>query len=497
MTDAFAAAQYGFAPALASALVDSLWQDALLGIAAALALRAMTRATAGRRHAVAMAFLIAMVLVPAFQFFRFWAEPAARINDGWVPAVTAPQFSAGANVFIQETSAVAPLMVLVWLLGVALMLVRHVAALRALTAMERRPYELLPPEWARRVDEIRRALGIARSVAVRLSAEVATPFAARLLRPAIWLPLGLLTRTPAAQLEALLAHELAHIARRDWLWNGIQCAVECLLFFHPAVWWLGRRIRQEREHACDDLAVAACGDAIALAEALAALECDRHPSPRLALAANGGSLMKRITRLLSGPPSRGRWGALASLGALSIAGLVLITQVGAAGLPDLAVESSTAGELGPGDYRQISANGLDKQRFYRVSLDAQGRRTETYRENGEARPIDAGVRRWIAEVTRLGVPPAPPAPPPPPDVNDMPEHRALVALIARHPGVVARVGTPAAATSRPVNGHVSLTGSEGEADIEIELGGPRGRATFAVEAEMHDGAWRLNSIEAQ
>jgi beta-lactamase regulating signal transducer with metallopeptidase domain len=494
VTDALSLAQYGFAPALASALLDSLWQDALLGLAAALALGAMARASAGRRHAVAMAFLVAMVLVPAFQFFRFWAEPGPQINAGLVPAMTAPQFSAAANFFIQETSAAAPIVVLAWLLGVLLMLVRHVAGLRALTALERRPSQALPPEWSRRVDEIRRALGIARSVAVRLSAELATPFAARLLRPAIWLPLSLLTRAPAAQLEALLAHELAHIARRDWLWNGIQCVAECLLFFHPAVWWLGRRIRQEREHACDDLAVAACGDAIALAEALAALECDRHPSPRLALAANGGSLMKRITRLLSGPPSRGRWGALASLGALSIAGLVLITQVGAAGLHDLNVESSTAGELRPGDYRQITANGLDKQRFYRVSLDAQGRRSETYQENGEARPIDAGVRRWIAEVTRLGVPPAPPALP---DVNDMPEHRALVALIARHPDVAARVGTPAAATSRPVNGNVSLTGSEGDADIEIELGGPRGRATFAVEAQMHEGAWRLDSVEAQ
>ena len=494
MTDALSAAQYGLAPALASALVDSLWLDALLGLAAALALGAMARASAARRHAVGMAFLIAMVLVPAYQFLRFWTESGAPVSVGLVPAMSAPKLSAAANAFVQESSAVAPLVVLLWAAGVLLMLVRHVAALRALTAIERHPSEILPPHWARRVDEIRLALGIARSVSVRLSAQVLTPFAARLVRPAIWLPLGLLTRTPAAQLEALLAHELAHIARKDWLWNGIQCVVECLLFFHPAVWWLGRRIRQEREHACDDLAVAACGDAIALAEALAALECERHPSPRLALAANGGSLMTRITRLLSGPPSRGRWGALASLGALTVAGLVFITQVGAAGLPDLNVESSTAGELGPGDYRQITANGLDKQRFYRISLDAQGRPTETYRENGEVRPIDAGVRRWIAEVTRLGVPPAHPALP---DVNDRPEHRALVALIASHPDVVARVGSPAAATSRPVNGNVRLSGSEGDADIEIELLGPSGRVTVDVEAQRSNGTWRLDSLDVQ
>jgi hypothetical protein len=84
-----------------------------------------------------------------------------------------------------------------------------------------------------------------------------------------------------------------------------------------------------------------------------------------------------------------------------------------------------------------------------------------------------------------------------PDVNDMPEHRALVALIARHPDVVARVGTPAAPTSRPINGTVRLTGSEGDADIEIEMGGPGGRAVFAVEAEMHNSTWSLDSLEAQ
>jgi beta-lactamase regulating signal transducer with metallopeptidase domain len=496
VTDTFAFAQFGFAAALASALVDSLWQDALLGLAAALALRAMARASAASRHAVGMAFLIAMLLMPALQFLRFWGRSGAEINRGLVPAVTAPQLGEGATVFVQQTSMLAPVMVLVWLAGVTLMLVRHVAALRALTALERGSFEPLPPLWAARVDTIRRAMGIGRSVAVRLSGEVLSPFAARLLRPAIWLPLSLLTRTPPAQLEALLAHELAHIARKDWLWNGVQCVAECVLFFNPAMWWLGRRIRQEREHACDDLAVQACGgDAIALAEALVALECERHPTPRLVLAAQGGSLMRRITRLLSGPPSRGRWGALAMLGALSVSAAVLLTQTGiAGGLPDLTVEASTPGELGPGDYRQIAANGVDKQRLYRVSLDAQGRRTETYSENGVARPIDGQVRTWIAEVTRLSVAPEHPAMP---NLDATPEHMALYALIERHPAVVARLGAPVTRTARMIDGTISHDGTDGEADIRIELSGPRGRATVAVDAEMNDRTWTLQSVAVQ
>ena len=205
--------------------------------------------------------------------------------------------------------------------------------------------------------------------------------------------------------------------------------------------------------------------------------------------------MKRITRLLSGPPSRARWGALAVLGALSVSAVVLVTQVGVAGgLPDLTVEASTQGALGPGDYRQITANGVDKQRFYRESLDAQGRRTEIYREDGSVRPIDAGVRRWIAEVTRLSVTVPLQLPP---DVDAMPEQRALVAAIARHPDVVARLGTPVVKTSRPVNGTVSHDGVEGNADIQIELSGPRGRAMVAVEAVMNNRAWTLQNVTVE
>jgi hypothetical protein len=334
-------------------------------------------------------------------------------------------------------------------------------------------------------------MGITRHIAVRLSEGVLMPWTARLLRPVIWLPLSLLTRAPADQIEALLAHELAHIARADWLWNGLQCVVECLLFYHPAMWWLSRRIRQEREHACDDLAVATCGDAIALAEALAALEHQRRPAravSRLVLAANGGSLMQRVSRLLSGPPSRRRWGAMAALGALTISGVLALTQLGMAGgrLPDLLVTASTDGPLGPGDYREISAN--DRQRRYRESKDAQGRLTETYSEGGAARPIDASVRAWIADVSRpVVIPPQPD----PRQIERTAAFKALLARIGAHPDVAARLGAPVAVTSKPVNGNVRIGDGDGNADIHIELSGPKGRATIAVEAEMSGGTWTL------
>jgi hypothetical protein len=103
--------------------------------------------------------------------------------------------------------------------------------------------------------------------------------------PVIWLPLSLLVQLLREQ-AALLAHELAHIARMDWLWNGLQCVLEFAVL-PPRGWWLGRRIRQEREHACDDV-VAVCGDAICWPKPRSAPR-HRHTTPRLVLAAQGGS----------------------------------------------------------------------------------------------------------------------------------------------------------------------------------------------------------------
>jgi len=182
---------------------------------------------------------------------------------------------------------------------------------------------------------------------------------------------------------------------------------------------------------------------------------------------------------------------MAALGALTVSGVLALTQLGmAAGrLPDLRVTASTEGPLGPGDYREISAN--DRQRHYRGSKDAQGRLTETYSEGGTARPIDANVRAWIDRVSR---PVVIPPPPDPRQIERSVEFQALVARIGAHPDVAARLGAPVAMTSRPVSGNVRLGDGDGNADIHIELSGPKGRATIAVEAGMRGGTWALERL---
>jgi TonB family protein len=113
----------------------------------------------------------------------------------------------------------------------------------------------------------------------------------------ILLPAATLAGLEPEQLQAVLAHEIAHIRRHDYLVNLAQTLVETLLFYHPAVWWTSARIRHERELCCDDAAVAACGDAIVYARALTCLERLRVTTPRLALGSTGGSLLYRIQRL--------------------------------------------------------------------------------------------------------------------------------------------------------------------------------------------------------
>jgi BlaR1 peptidase M56/HEAT repeats len=166
---------------------------------------------------------------------------------------------------------------------------------------------------------------VSRPVRLVASALTQVPAVIGWWRPVILMPVSVLTGgglTPL-QLDALLAHELAHVRRHDYLVNVLQTVIEALLFYHPAVWWVSTRVREEREHCCDDLAVAACGDARFYATALLTME-QLRTAPALALAANGGSLVGRVRRLLT--PAAGeafpRWMAGVVAGGLVIAVMI-------------------------------------------------------------------------------------------------------------------------------------------------------------------------------
>ncbi|ANM29141.1 hypothetical protein ABI59_05340 [Acidobacteria bacterium Mor1] len=184
-----------------------------------------------------------------------------------------------------------------------------------------------------RVRELCDRVGIRHAVQVLASREVDVPAVVGALRPVVLLPASALLGMPPQMLEALLLHELAHVRRHDYLVNLLQAAAESLLFYHPAVWWVSRQVRDEREHCCDDLAVSLCRRRHDYVRALVDMERLRiRDTAPLAVSAHGGSLVERIRRLTDSPSRNNvadaRW--VFGVAAAALAVLFFVAQAAAA-----------------------------------------------------------------------------------------------------------------------------------------------------------------------
>ena len=497
--------EHAIGDAIALSLLQSLWQDALLAATAACVLTLQSRASASARHTTALSFLLAMAAAPLLTFAHLVAgqDSAASVLSVARAQPLLP-LRAGALVL-----AAPSWLAWCWAAGVALMLARLAGGWWLISALDRTRSHALPRLLVERCEALRRSMRIRRQVAIRLLDDIAQPFSARVVRPVVWLPVAMMAHLPIDQIEALIAHELAHIRRLDWIWNGLQCVVEALLFYHPAVWWLSRRVRRERENACDDLAVEACGDAIVLAEALGALEGVRGAAPLLSLSANGGSLMKRVTRLLcTEPRSCARWGVPLGLVAVLCSGTLLAASL-APGIPPSAFAGATfeapSGPFGTGNsrtYRERTGAGLKE---YQRRVDRLGRVSETITLDGQPLPIDAGARAWIAQkeadLHQAALPPSPPLPrlaavqPQRVILRDSPAYRAAVALAQRSPRLVAELGAPIVGTGA-VRGRLSDANLFGPADADLQIGltGPKSAAVLEAKGELDAGEWQFSRL---
>ena len=184
-----------------------------------------------------------------------------------------------------------------WIFGVTLLSLRLLGGLWRVQQIQRRSRIVVDERLNRMVDELMRRMKVRGSLRLLQSAEWSVPVVIGFWRPTLIVPLCLLSGLTVSEVESLLAHELAHVRRHDWLVNLGQSLIETLLFYHPVVWWVSAVIRNERENCCDDVAVKVCGDRLALAKALVHLEEQRCGAGALALSATGGSLVQRIRRL--------------------------------------------------------------------------------------------------------------------------------------------------------------------------------------------------------
>lgn len=317
-------------------LVHFLWQGAVLAGALAL-LFWLTKGRSPRlRHGLACLVLAVMAVAPALTWIQLGrhqvvghgavALAVATTTDR--PTAPSAKSSRSAGEVVapnQPWERVLPWGVGLWFLGVATMSLRLASGWAWLQWLRRRPATVPASDDIQlRLLRLCQRMSLASNIRILLCEKVPGPTVMGWLRPVILLPPAALLGMPPEQLELVLAHELAHILRQDYAINLLQSCVEVLLFYHPAVWWVSAKIRQERELCCDDLAVRTTGDALDYAAALTRLEalCRPPDPPRhaaLALGATGGSFMHRIRRLIS---------PMAPTPLAPRAGLVLVLMIG-------------------------------------------------------------------------------------------------------------------------------------------------------------------------
>jgi len=287
------------------AVLNAFWEVALIALLIWVGLYLLRRRSAHSRYLLACGGLVAMVLGPVLTWFlitpsTLMGAPLIQTVGMIAEEATSTKGAFTLSEWLFRIHGMAPWAAVAWYAGFTLMLGRLGVGLwwldRAYLATAGPASQALQAT----LNRLAQRMGVTQSVRLLESARAESPLLLGWLKPAILVPSAALLQLSPAALEAILAHELAHIRRFDYLVNLLQSFVEALLFFHPCAWWLSSRIRELREHCCDDAAAALCGDPLILAEGLSALERLRRriqSDPEPALAAAKGNLMSRITRL--------------------------------------------------------------------------------------------------------------------------------------------------------------------------------------------------------
>ncbi|MHC4400296.1 MAG: M56 family metallopeptidase [Planctomycetota bacterium] len=345
-------------------LVHSMWQFAGIAVATMMLVRAMRRSSANSRYAMLLLSLLAVVVVPLATWFvlsndrtsslevvasaRATETPATspardrepvestavgiaaigsepRPRDHGIAVAPANQSSLRSWWLTVERMVRPWLRVVVaaWCVGFAIFALRPLLSWYTSRRLRTADGTPAPDRVRHMLDRMTERLRLRGGIHVLQSTLVKVPAVVGSLRPVILLPISIISGLSNSQLEAILAHELAHVRRHDFVVNLVQTLVETVFFYHPAVWWLSRRIRVERENCCDDMAIAATGNRREYGRALLALAELGDQQIALALGAKDSSLVARIRRLVRQERSPG----IVSGGSLVAVGLLLAAAI--------------------------------------------------------------------------------------------------------------------------------------------------------------------------
>lgn len=380
-------------------LAHFLWQGAAAAIWLAIVFQVLRHRSANARYAIACLTLLMLSCAPIVTALVSWGafsgifisselivapplevgvefsestEGQESIQNPFFQIIQRPStMSEALDVIWRQASSniepYLPVFVFFWLGGVFVLTCWRLVGWIGLQRLKRNYVTPISDQCKQRLDQLIQKMKVNRQVKMIESALTEIPLTIGWLKPVIIMPSCVVTGLSQKQLEAIIAHELAHIRRYDYLINLIQTGMETLFFYHPAIWWISSRMRLEREQICDDCAVAICGDPVSYAQALTKVEDLRHAPTHLAMAVNRGDLLSRIRRILNvnahaHTMNRSNVWAAGSACIIVVFALIVFTQ-----------QSAESARLHPvgifSDYTDIGARSLVSQVRYEQIKD--------------------------------------------------------------------------------------------------------------------------------
>lgn len=322
------------AAAIGETLMHSIWQLAAITGLLVITLLFVQRKNARLRYALSTGALGLMLALPVGTFFYLFepaaAQPAATELASTLSGIGFLPVATSETTLLEQVTAFfnqyAHLIFGLWCIGASFFALRFVGGFYQVQRLRRRQTVEVPAEVQALFEQLMDRMGIRQSVQLKQSRLIDSPLVAGVFKPMVLLPVGLLSGLTTEQVECILTHELAHVRRWDYLVNVLQSMAEILLFFHPAVWFVSKMVREERENACDQIVLDVKNNSMVYARALLNLEVFRSDRPRLALRANGGKLFERIQRITgSEVPTQRRYTRGLFLGLFTMLLILMLT----------------------------------------------------------------------------------------------------------------------------------------------------------------------------